>query len=97
MRNIPSHFHSTVLYSVLPVASCCDQGKESKDARLDATVQQSFRQRAGQVLEEPERSVVTFVGLIMLQEPMVVEYYRWRRGAGPTTDVYIFKISLQTY
>lgn len=53
-ENYPSHLHSTVLRSVLPVASCCDQGKESRDARLDATMQQSFRQRAGQVLEEPE-------------------------------------------
>lgn len=33
---------------------------------------------AGQVLEEPERSVVTFVG----QQLVVVEYYRWRRELG---------------
>lgn len=39
-------------------------------------MQQTFRQRAGRVLEEPERLVATFVGLIKRQQLMVVEYYR---------------------
>lgn len=41
--------------------------------------------------------MVTSVGLVMRQQLMAVQFYRWRRGAGPTTDVYIFKLSLQTY
>lgn len=40
--------------------------------------------------------MVTSVGLVMRQQLMAVQFYRWRRGAGPTTDVYIFKQSLLT-